>query len=293
MVSRWQRECLKTAVQQLRSNGSPAFALAVVYAVLTLTLPRSGWNTNAESARHESCLRSGLLLSAFSETIVSPWHFISISGSHDSHESHHRRAIPSFILELYCLPRRKRQSAHRSGQTSDWLLHDTNMGWLRWSSKEPIQHVLANEVHDANDTQETKPKEYASHIERVDSHVDAANMNTPSVHGQYPLQPTSLPDAQLPFITGDIVQSSKHGYLWLVVDDIVYDCADFEHPGGATVIESFRGENCSWQFWRFHNKTHMHEFGRPLRIGRTSGVKNRFKERPKFVGLSKIGADDW
>jgi cytochrome b involved in lipid metabolism len=100
-------------------------------------------------------------------------------------------------------------------------------------------------------------------------------------------------DAQLPFIPKEIVQASKQECLWLVIDNIVYDCSGFEHPGGATVIQSFRGEDCSWQFWRFHSKTHMQEFGRPLRIGRTAGVPNRFKERPKFVGLSKLGGNDW
>jgi cytochrome b involved in lipid metabolism len=77
------------------------------------------------------------------------------------------------------------------------------------------------------------------------------------------------------------------------VDNIIYDCTDFiaEHPGGETVIDSFGGQDCSWQFWRFHNATHMKEFGRRLRVGRTAGIRNRFAERPRFVGLRK--REDW
>jgi hypothetical protein len=37
---------------------------------------------------------------------------------------------------------------------------------------------------------------------------------------------------------------------------------------------------------------HMQGFGRKLRVGRTSGVENRFKEPPRYVGLSNLD-DDW
>jgi cytochrome b involved in lipid metabolism len=78
------------------------------------------------------------------------------------------------------------------------------------------------------------------------------------------------------------------------VDDIVYDCAGFitEHPGGKQIIESFAGAECSWQFWRFHGKIVLETFGKPLRVGRTKGMENKFKERPKYVGLRRLG-DDW
>lgn len=82
---------------------------------------------------------------------------------------------------------------------------------------------------------------------------------------------------------------------WIVVDNIVYDCTDFilEHPGGEQVIMSFIGEDCSWQFWRFHSCALMEQYGVPLRIGRTEGVQNRFEEPKRFVGLSRLGRDEW
>ena len=101
--------------------------------------------------------------------------------------------------------------------------------------------------------------------------------------------------------------------LWLgiVIDEIVYDCTNFvhEHPGGTTVIESFGGAECSctttcfhrelcsfeslnsdWlfhagQFWRFHSKYHLREHGHGLRLGRSPGIINKFKEPRSYVGL--------
>jgi cytochrome b involved in lipid metabolism len=80
-----------------------------------------------------------------------------------------------------------------------------------------------------------------------------------------------------------------------VVDNIVYDCLEFlkEHPGGEQIIRSFSGAECSWQFWRFHSKKEMEEFGKPLRVGRTDGMINKFKEPQKYVGLRKLGGGDW
>jgi cytochrome b involved in lipid metabolism len=81
----------------------------------------------------------------------------------------------------------------------------------------------------------------------------------------------------------------------IVIDNIVFDCTSFlkEHPGGEQIIKSFGGAECSWQFWRFHGKKEMKEFGRPLRVGRTQGMINKFKEPQKYVGLRRLGADDW
>jgi len=81
----------------------------------------------------------------------------------------------------------------------------------------------------------------------------------------------------------------------IVIDKIVYDCTTFvkEHPGGETVVKAFAGEDCSWQFWRFHGKKEMEEFGRRLRVGKTDGVKNRYAEIPQYVGLRSRGSDDW
>jgi cytochrome b involved in lipid metabolism len=79
------------------------------------------------------------------------------------------------------------------------------------------------------------------------------------------------------------------------VNDVVYDCAQFihGHPGGDQIIKSFAGAECSWQFWRFHGQKEMGEFGRPLRVGRTKGLKNKFKEPMRYVGLRRLGHDDW
>jgi hypothetical protein len=37
----------------------------------------------------------------------------------------------------------------------------------------------------------------------------------------------------------------------------------------------------------------MDEYGRPLRVGRTEGMQNKFKESLRYVGLRKLGGDDW
>jgi cytochrome b involved in lipid metabolism len=81
----------------------------------------------------------------------------------------------------------------------------------------------------------------------------------------------------------------------IVVNNIVYDCTKFikEHPGGEQIIRAFGGAECTWQFWRFHRKNEMEEFGRPLRVGRTTGMVNKFKEPSKYVGLRRLGHDDW
>ena len=47
------------------------------------------------------------------------------------------------------------------------------------------------------------------------------------------------------------------------------------------------------QFWRFHGKNEMEQYGKELRIGRTNGIANRFNEPVRFVGLSRFGDDDW
>ena len=128
---------------------------------------------------------------------------------------------------------------------------------------------------------------------------------------KHPFARTGILDEDRPFIPAEMVSSkSKQGRLavkgqtaadpsrqdwWIVIDNIVYDCTDFilEHPGGEQVIMSFIGEDCSWQFRRFHSRKIVEEDARPLRIGRTDGVKNRFKEPKRFLGLSTSGGDEW
>jgi cytochrome b involved in lipid metabolism len=170
------------------------------------------------------------------------------------------------------------------------------MGWLKSTAlfSRPDSHE-----HTSNDNNNDKSKvisleldsTLAQHLENVTIHsID--NLNQDLLH---PFQPISLEDSELPLIPATIVRSAKKDLnrIWIVVDNTVYDCTDFisEHPGGETVIDNFAGQDCSWQFWRFHHLTHMREWGRPLRVGRTVGVKNRFAERPRFVGLRR--RDEW
>ncbi|KAF3406515.1 hypothetical protein DPV78_001355 [Talaromyces pinophilus] len=46
-----------------------------------------------------------------------------------------------------------------------------------------------------------------------------------------------------------------------MIDNIVFDCTEFqhEHPGGASVIQNFIGQDFTWQFWRFHSLRQMEE----------------------------------
>ncbi|KAF4424748.1 fatty acid desaturase [Fusarium acutatum] len=131
---------------------------------------------------------------------------------------------------------------------------------------------------------------------KVDLSPSVAFIENSSSPSQYKPAPITTESSALPFIKPETVaDASRNGHLWVIIDDIIYDCTEFvhNHPGGARVIESFRGSNCSWQFWRFHSEKHLTEFGRPLRIGRTKGIKNKFKEPPRFVGLRKFWNSDY
>jgi cytochrome b involved in lipid metabolism len=77
--------------------------------------------------------------------------------------------------------------------------------------------------------------------------------------------------------------------LVIVIDNIAYDCTYFlkEHPRGEQIIKSFGGAECSWQFWRFHGKKELEDFGR------TEGMVNKFKEPQRYVGLKRLGDDEW
>ncbi len=37
----------------------------------------------------------------------------------------------------------------------------------------------------------------------------------------------------------------------------------------------------------------MEEFGRSLRVGRTEGIVNKYKEPARYVGLRRLGDDAW
>jgi len=170
------------------------------------------------------------------------------------------------------------------------------MGWLKPTALFARQnaHERTNDGQNHGNEKVTLLKHdntSAEHLETIDVHID----NTALQDLTYPLQPTTVEDCDLPFISSAVVRSAHRDLnrTWIVVDNIVYDCTDFalEHPGGETVVRSFAGQDCSWQFWRFHNSTHMKQSGSPLRVGRTAGVKNRFAERPRFVGLRR--RDEW
>lgn len=55
---------------------------------------------------------------------------------------------------------------------------------------------------------------------------------------------------ELPFIPASEVKKRNNWPskpLWLVIDNIIYDCTSFveKHPGGKAVLESFAGKDCS------------------------------------------------
>jgi hypothetical protein len=179
------------------------------------------------------------------------------------------------------------------------------MGWIRGVAPAKLEIRKPQDVAEGR----AKAKQRVEHVEEVGSISKdqdcAQQQDTLTSNKEYPFQTTE----ELPFIPPEIVVSKRRpGALsgkatdaeqckdyWIVIDEIVYDCSEFvaEHPGGEQVILSFVGEDCSWQFWRFHGKNEMEQYAKELRIGRTKGIVNRFLEPVRFVGLSKFGNDDW
>ncbi|KAL4739218.1 cytochrome b5-like heme/steroid binding domain-containing protein [Aspergillus similis] len=201
------------------------------------------------------------------------------------------------------------------------------MGWLTLRSR-AANHDPDSETSLVSASVSASEKTGASseHTENIAIEIPTNRQMQPhlkvfssSFLGQtYPFHSTT-PDSELPYIDSSLVSlveqhwnkatSTTHSSsttrpvpaleqlpAWIVIDNIVYDCTSFQHshPGGPVVIRSFVGQDCSWQFWRFHGKEHMMKFGRPLRIGKTSGIRNRFTEPPRYVGLSSgLGDDEW
>jgi cytochrome b involved in lipid metabolism len=127
----------------------------------------------------------------------------------------------------------------------------------------------------------------------AESDASVVLVEDPEKPESYRPVPASVPNDELPFISSSVVSASAtSGRHWLVIDNIVYDCTEFisEHPGGQDVLKPFRGHDCTWQFRRFHGKGDLQQ-GWILRVGRTLGVRNKFRERPRFVGLRPWGAD--
>ena len=169
------------------------------------------------------------------------------------------------------------------------------MGWLSINNQSDAPTVPSIQIHTSNDIES---ESYNDAPEKTPT-----NIQTVKAACQHrPFQDLSSPDKNLPFIDPREVKATEQGRsmglpdwrLWIVIDDVVYDCTDFqhEHPGGRTIIQKFAGQSCGWQFWRFHSKSHMEEYGRKLRVGRTSEVGNPYKEPARYVGLRKLG-DDW
>ncbi|KAF2647289.1 hypothetical protein K491DRAFT_699725 [Lophiostoma macrostomum CBS 122681] len=164
------------------------------------------------------------------------------------------------------------------------------MGWMR-AQRNDRKVLCAQSIASASPC-DSKDKLASDQQNRV--HIeDISTLQTPK-HLQCPTLPfvsTSTPNADLPFLPATAITASPtHNQLYIVIDNIVYNCSSFvdEHPGGGQVIESFRAQDCSWQFWRFHSKDVMQAWGQPLRVARTEGVTNRWKERPRWVGLRRF-----
>ena len=176
------------------------------------------------------------------------------------------------------------------------------MGWLSLQCTDAAADVEGDSAHIT--PLSNKIGIYGEHAEDTATTTTSLPQSLPQK--VFPFQEPSLSDSDLPYIDPSIVSlldqqwrsssdvTRKHLQVWIVIDNVVYDCTQFqrEHPGGIDVIQSFVGQDCSWQFWRFHGREQMREYGRPLRIGRTSGIQNRFKEPPRYVGLSTWG-EDW
>ncbi|KAL3461637.1 cytochrome b5-like heme/steroid binding domain-containing protein [Aspergillus heterothallicus] len=175
------------------------------------------------------------------------------------------------------------------------------MGWLTLRRRAEAQST-SEPVHSSSE----KIGAYAEHTEDIANplpspqpqHNPTKTQPRTFLGSRYPLVDLSTPDTSLPYINPETVTHLETHYksspasipAWIVIDNIVYDCTDFlnGHPGGSVVINSFVGQDCSWQFWRFHGRQHMHDFGRALRVGRTEGVRNRFKEPARYVGLGAL-----
>ncbi|KUL81496.1 hypothetical protein ZTR_09991 [Talaromyces verruculosus] len=181
------------------------------------------------------------------------------------------------------------------------------MGWLSLlRASQPIKGI-SNEWRTTTLDRDVSDKPNAEHFEyscneREQGVPEAAKSLRPQHRPYYPFAEESVANENLPLIKPDEVASMEQrrskgcddGRTWIVIDQVVYDCTDYmpEHPGGKAILENFSGQCCSWQFWRFHNRLHMDTYGRKLRIGRTYGVRNRFIEPPRYIGLQKM-EDAW
>ncbi|KAL1962365.1 hypothetical protein VTN77DRAFT_9778 [Rasamsonia byssochlamydoides] len=116
---------------------------------------------------------------------------------------------------------------------------------------------------------------------------------------EYPILPRDVAKEALPFIDATEVRKrdgKNHSRLWIVIDDIVYDCSSFvhKHPGGEMPIRNFAGKSCSWQFHRVHGSGHLKMYAEAFRVGRTEGVENPYPEPERQQSKPlRFGANGW
>lgn len=121
------------------------------------------------------------------------------------------------------------------------------MGWISLVRK------TVPETAERSDSSNSTLKTVTEHIENLEvSPHRSQDVQAAQIQQQFPHALPTIADIELPFVTSEAVKKRKSGAeggLWIVVDDIVYDCTEFisEHPGGEEVIKSFGGEECSWQ----------------------------------------------
>lgn len=84
-------------------------------------------------------------------------------------------------------------------------------------------------------------------------------------------------------------------FAGIVVDSVVLDVTEYQtkHPAGRSILMGFGGQDCSWQWWSFHNRGIWQDVAVDLRVGRTEGVQNAHRRPRTIVGLRKHGFDDW
>lgn len=182
---------------------------------------------------------------------------------------------------------------------------DSTMSWLKLYSRH-TQHLYSTPAELNPETEQIRighDKLFKSAAqESNEGNKDATVYTSPAQHHQsskcLQLIDESVPDHELPFIAASDIAAATiiRERCRLLIVDIVYDCTNFaeEHPCGTTILEDFKGTDCTWQFWRFHSIKNLQTTGRGLRIGRTAGVRNKYQRRPRYVGLARLdSAQDW
>jgi hypothetical protein len=91
-----------------------------------------------------------------------------------------------------------------------------------------------------------------------------------------------------PYLTSSLIKPG------IVVDTTVLDVTQYicTHPGGQQIIRGFGGQDCSWQWWTFHNRKVWNDVAATLRVGRTEGIENRHVKPKAFVGLRGLGCQE-